>query len=76
MIRLNPPDDAGEDEVEAFIASLREDARAEVRRLLLAGAGEADVAEYIASLDQAPEEEPEEEEFAPSEDEQSPGTTG
>jgi hypothetical protein len=68
MIRLNPPDEAGEEEIEAFMASLRGDAREGVRELLLAGAGEAEVAEYIGSLDQAPEEDPEEE-FEPSAEE-------
>lgn len=75
MIRLNPPDGAGEEEIEAFIDSLREDAREGVRELLLAGAGEAEVAEYIGSLDQALEGDPEEE-FEPREEEPSLGGAG
>jgi hypothetical protein len=51
-----PPEAASEQEVDHFLAGLRADARAHVRELMLQGAGEAEIAEYVAGLDRSPEE--------------------
>lgn len=52
MIRLDIPDGADERALEAFLASLNESARAEVRRMILEGASEADIVGYIESFDE------------------------
>ncbi len=64
MIRLDIPDGTDEEALEAFLASLNESARAEVRTMILAGASEADIAGYIRSFDEqlADEEEANQEE--------------
>lgn len=54
MADLIPPEGASEAQIEAFVASLREDAREHVRDLLSAGASEVEVAEFIASLEPLP----------------------
>lgn len=51
-----PPEGASEVEVEDFVAGFRKDARPRVRELMLQGADEAQIAEYVASLDRSPEE--------------------
>jgi hypothetical protein len=51
MINLIPPEGATEEQLEAFVASLRKDAREHVRGLLAAGAPEMEIADYIASLE-------------------------
>ena len=61
MSSLSLPNDASEEEIEAFLAGLREEARAGVRRLMLAGAGEAEIADYLAELGREPGQEPDEE---------------
>jgi hypothetical protein len=60
MTDLIPPEGATQEQIDAFLASLREDARKHVRERLSAGASAAEIAEYIASLE------------APSADEVSP----
>jgi hypothetical protein len=58
MIRLNFPDGSDEQALEAFLASLNKSARDGVRRMILEGAAEADVAAYIESFeDQIAQEE-------------------
>lgn len=54
MIHLIPPEGATEEQIDAFVASLRIDARVRVRQLLAAGAPEVEVAEYIAGLEPLP----------------------
>jgi len=54
MIDLIPPEGATEEQIDAFVASLRIDARVRVRQLLAAGAPEVEVAEYIAGLEPLP----------------------
>lgn len=56
MNNLIPPEGATEEDLEKFLESIRRDGRAEVRRLLLAGAPEAEVAAYVASLGPEPED--------------------
>ncbi len=56
MNNLIPPEGATEEELETFLESIRRDGRTEVRRLLLAGASEAEVAAYIASLGPEPDD--------------------
>lgn len=56
MINLIAPDGVTEEQLETFLATIRRDGRAEVRRLLLAGASEAEVAAYVASLGPEPED--------------------
>ena len=51
MVRYDLPDNATEEEVEAFLSTLDESARAGVRELLLQGAGEAEITEYLESPD-------------------------
>lgn len=51
MINLIPPEGATEEQLEAFVASLRQEARAHVRQLLAAGAPEMEIADYLASLE-------------------------
>ncbi len=50
MINLIPPEGATEEQLEAFVASLRQEAREHVRELLAAGAPEMEIADYIESL--------------------------
>lgn len=66
VIRLDIPDGADEAALEAFLASLTESARAGVRKLILEGASEADIAGYIESFE---DELGEEEEAIREEDE-------
>jgi hypothetical protein len=56
MKNLIPPEGATDEQLEEFLESIRRDGRAEVRRLLLAGASEAEVAAYIASVGPEPED--------------------
>ncbi len=51
MINLIPPEGATEEQLDAFLASLRKDARKHVRELLAAGTPEMEIADYIASLE-------------------------
>jgi hypothetical protein len=51
MINLIPPEGATEEQLEAFVASLRQEARQHVRELLAAGAPEMEIADYIESLE-------------------------
>jgi hypothetical protein len=51
VTELIPPEGATEAQIDAFVASLREDAREHVRELLAAGASEVEVAEFMASLE-------------------------
>lgn len=56
MINLIPPEGVTDKE-QTYLARLRRDARESVRHLLASGAGEADVADYIASQGPEPEDE-------------------
>ena len=51
MSDLIPPEGATEAQIDAFIASMRENAREHVRELLAAGASEVEIADFIASLE-------------------------
>jgi hypothetical protein len=51
VIDLIPPEGATEAQIDAFVSSLRQDARERVRDLRAAGASEVEIAEYISSLD-------------------------
>jgi hypothetical protein len=51
VIDLIPPEGATEAQIDAFVASLRQEAREHVRDLRAAGASEVEIAEYIASLE-------------------------
>lgn len=62
MSDLDVPDGTDERQLEAFLASLAESARNDVRRLILAGAPEAEVVERVQR-----QEELEEAETQPSE---------
>ncbi len=53
MNNLIPPEGATEEQLDAFLDSLRREARAHVRRLIAAGAPEMEIAGYIASLEPA-----------------------
>ena len=57
MVHYDLPDDATEEEVDAFLSTLDESARAGVRELLLQGAGEAEITEYLESADRRLREE-------------------
>ena len=63
MNAVDTPDEERARQVEAYLAGVREEARAGARRMLLAGAEESEVAAYVASLEppapDALEEEPE-----------------
>jgi hypothetical protein len=48
---LIPPEGATEAQIDAFVASLRQEAPHHVRDLRAAGASEVEIAEYIASLE-------------------------
>jgi hypothetical protein len=52
MIRLNIPDGSDEKAVEAFLSSLNRSAREGVRRMILEGAPEADIAAYLESFEE------------------------
>ncbi|HYM97881.1 MAG TPA: hypothetical protein VET26_11305 [Candidatus Sulfotelmatobacter sp.] len=51
MLNLIPPEGATEEQLDAFVASLRQEARAHVRELLAAGAPEMEILDYIASIE-------------------------
>jgi hypothetical protein len=51
MTHLIPPEGATQEQVDAFLASLREDARKHVRERIASGASAAEIAEYIAILE-------------------------
>lgn len=51
MIRFDLPDDATDAQIEAFLATLNARARDRVRELLLDGAGEEEILEYIQDVD-------------------------
>ena len=71
MSSVIPPEGVTDKKLESFLSSLRRDAKEDVRHLLASGAGEADIAEYIASLGPEPEDE-----IAPPEREAPFGHTG
>jgi len=48
---LIPPDGATEAQIDALVASLRQEALEHVRELRAAGASEVEIADYIASLE-------------------------
>lgn len=52
MIRLDIPDGSDEKALEAFLASLNRSARDGVRRMILEGAPEADIAGYIDTFEE------------------------
>ena len=51
MTDLIPPEGATEAQIDAFVASLRQEARKHVRDMRGAGASELEIAEYIASVE-------------------------
>ncbi|TMB43547.1 MAG: cytochrome c-type biogenesis protein CcmH [Chloroflexi bacterium] len=53
MSDVIPPEGATDEQVDAFIASLRAEARARVREMMAAGASEDEITEYIESLESA-----------------------
>jgi hypothetical protein len=53
MSDVIPPEGATDEQVDAFIASLRAEARARVREMMAAGASEDEISEYIESLESA-----------------------
>jgi hypothetical protein len=57
MKNLYEPEGVTDKELETYAAGLQENAKKGVRTLLGSGAGEAEVAEYIASLEPGPDEE-------------------
>jgi len=57
MKNLYEPEGVTDKELETYAAGLQENAKKGVRTLLGSGAGEAEVAEYIASLEPEPDEE-------------------
>jgi hypothetical protein len=57
MIHFDIPDGTDEVALEAFLASLNKSARAGVRRMIIAGASEADITAYVMSFDQQLEQE-------------------
>jgi len=56
MTNLIPPEGATEEQLDAFLASVRDDARKHVRELLTAGAPEMEITDYIASLEPTEED--------------------
>jgi hypothetical protein len=52
---LVPPEGATDEQFDKFIASLRREAQAEVRRLYLQGAPPDEIVEYLATLGPEPE---------------------
>ncbi|HYL08085.1 MAG TPA: hypothetical protein VEU76_06020 [Candidatus Udaeobacter sp.] len=59
MIRLDIPDGSDEIALEAFLASLNKSARDGVRRMILEGAPEAEIAAYVESFEEQLDEEAE-----------------
>ena len=57
MKSLFEPDGVTEKELHTYVAGLQENAKKNVRTLLDSGAGEAEVAEYIVSLEPEPDDE-------------------
>ena len=57
MKSLFEPDGVTEKELHTYVAGLQENAKKDVRTLLDSGAGEAEVAEYIVSLEPEPDDE-------------------
>ena len=57
MKNLIRPEGVTEKELETYLAGLQGNAQKDVRNLLASGAGEAEIAEYIASLGPEPEDE-------------------
>jgi hypothetical protein len=53
---LIPPEDVTDKQLENYLASLPVNAEKDVRHLLASGAGEAEIAEYMASLGPEPED--------------------
>jgi hypothetical protein len=53
MSEVIPPEGATDEQVDAFIASLRAEARARVREMMAAGASEDEISEYIETLESA-----------------------
>ena len=51
MTEMIPPAGATDAQIDAFVASVRQEAREHVRDLRSAGASEVEIAEYIASLE-------------------------
>jgi hypothetical protein len=51
MTDLFPPEGATEAQIDALVASLRQEAREHVRDLRASGASEVEIAEYVASLE-------------------------
>lgn len=51
MTDLIPPEGATEAQIDAFVASLQQEAREHVRDMRSAGASEVEIAEYMASLE-------------------------
>ncbi len=56
MTNLIPPEGTTDEQIDAFIASLRREARDKVRAMLAAGAPEVEITEYLASLEPEPDE--------------------
>lgn len=54
MINLIPPEGVTEEQLEAFLVSLRVDARDRVREMLAAGAPAVEINDYLASLELSP----------------------
>ncbi len=50
MIRFDLPDDAGEEEIEEYLASLHDSAREKVRELIQAGASADEINAYLEDL--------------------------
>ena len=57
MKNLLEPDGVTEKELQTYVAGLQENAKKDVRTLLDSGAGEAEVAEYMVSLEGEPDDE-------------------
>ena len=51
MTEMIPPAGATEAQIDAFVASVRQEAREHVRDLRSAGASEVEIAEFMASLE-------------------------
>ena len=51
MTDLIPPEGTTEEQIDAFVASLRQEASKQVRDMRGAGASEVEIAEYITSLE-------------------------
>ena len=57
MKNLIEPEGVTEKELQTYVAGLLENAKKDVRTLLDSGAGEAEVAEYMVSLQREPDDE-------------------